>query len=394
MFHPTQPNVLVHDPLGSDRDREFSFDAVLTEGDDNETTFAVTTGPVVDSLLAGHNCAVVLYGQPGSGRMHTLVGRAGAGRDDESRSGLIDRALEAIFAKGAFGAAPDALQGGGGSGNGGGGAGTAGSGGGGGGGSASAQRRGVFVSIFQVGASDVVDIVKHAGGSRRSRRTPSASSRDAEASTPGFPDVFSANDHRTSTHRPGSPAAITASAAAAVAGAALRGTNPTASVPNIGVSSGAGVSGTHGGRSSRRGSESGRHRAVRAGSIPVLTRPPSTFSLMAPDASQLFAPRRANVVEKPDGAMYIFEQGIFRVVNTTEAAVVTEMVRRALRLDKVCCSWRRRFVVCVVVWIACGAVWCACNAESRPFQPFPALPSLAAPRFVTLTTTSTAATRW
>ena len=53
--------------------------------------------PIVDALFQGFNGCLLAYGQTGSGKTHTMMGPAGAVELDEATSGLIPRAVSAIF---------------------------------------------------------------------------------------------------------------------------------------------------------------------------------------------------------------------------------------------------------------------------------------------------------
>ena len=90
-----------------DRHHHFTFDRIFPPTTLQEDLFACCGEPVVDKLLLGIHCTVVVYGQTGAGKTHTMLGPpheevAVAIRMMASRNpmrGLIPRCLERLFHK-------------------------------------------------------------------------------------------------------------------------------------------------------------------------------------------------------------------------------------------------------------------------------------------------------
>ncbi|XP_027111496.1 kinesin-like protein KIN-UC isoform X2 [Coffea arabica] len=73
----------------------FRFDEVFATSASQKRVYEVVAKPVVESVLDGYNGTVMAYGQTGTGKTYTL-GRMG--KDDDSKRGIMVRALEDITA--------------------------------------------------------------------------------------------------------------------------------------------------------------------------------------------------------------------------------------------------------------------------------------------------------
>ena len=63
----------VDSPL--DGEYDFCFDHVFDIDSNQEEVYETVGAPIVDQLLGGVNCAVMVYGLAGSGKSHTLAGK-------------------------------------------------------------------------------------------------------------------------------------------------------------------------------------------------------------------------------------------------------------------------------------------------------------------------------
>lgn len=70
----------VDSPL--DGEYDFCFDHVFDVDSNQEDVYETVGAPIVDQLLGGVNCAVMVYGLTGSGKSHTLAGRLPEMRDE------------------------------------------------------------------------------------------------------------------------------------------------------------------------------------------------------------------------------------------------------------------------------------------------------------------------
>lgn len=70
--------------------RKFKFSHVFNDQDDQDTVFESTAVPIVESVMNGYNGCIMAYGQTGTGKTHTILGR---------RDGLLPKSLEHIFKK-------------------------------------------------------------------------------------------------------------------------------------------------------------------------------------------------------------------------------------------------------------------------------------------------------
>ncbi|XP_069689295.1 kinesin-like protein KIF21A isoform X2 [Periplaneta americana] len=75
----------------------YAFDHIFTEDDDQKTVYTESVRPAVKKLCAGFNCAVIAYGQTGTGKTYTM------GTDPKScekkSAGIISRAIEDILSE-------------------------------------------------------------------------------------------------------------------------------------------------------------------------------------------------------------------------------------------------------------------------------------------------------
>ena len=68
--------------------RKFKFSHIFREIDDQETVFKKTAAPILESVISGYNGCIMAYGQTGTGKTHTILGK---------RDGLLPKCLEYIF---------------------------------------------------------------------------------------------------------------------------------------------------------------------------------------------------------------------------------------------------------------------------------------------------------
>lgn len=68
--------------------RKFKFSHVFKESDDQDVVFEKTAVPIVENVISGYNGCIMAYGQTGTGKTHTILGK---------RDGLLPRSLEYIF---------------------------------------------------------------------------------------------------------------------------------------------------------------------------------------------------------------------------------------------------------------------------------------------------------
>lgn len=68
--------------------RKFKFSHVFRESDNQEIVFKKTAIPILDSVIEGYNGCIMAYGQTGTGKTHTILGK---------RDGLLPKSLEYIF---------------------------------------------------------------------------------------------------------------------------------------------------------------------------------------------------------------------------------------------------------------------------------------------------------
>ncbi|CAK8693257.1 unnamed protein product [Clavelina lepadiformis] len=71
----------------------FKFDHVLDENSTQKDAYDVTTGPLVENTLKGYHSCLIAYGSPGTGKSHSLYGKASSGK----YKGMIIRAAEALI---------------------------------------------------------------------------------------------------------------------------------------------------------------------------------------------------------------------------------------------------------------------------------------------------------
>lgn len=85
----TQPNKI---KLADDSSKEYEFDGVFDAQCTQQEVFEQCAKTVVKDALHGFNSIVCAYGQSGSGKTHTMVGKP-----DTENQGLIPRIAEALF---------------------------------------------------------------------------------------------------------------------------------------------------------------------------------------------------------------------------------------------------------------------------------------------------------
>eukprot|EP00569_Conticribra_weissflogii_P010453 CAMPEP_0171386318 /NCGR_PEP_ID=MMETSP0879-20121228/39430_1 /TAXON_ID=67004 /ORGANISM="Thalassiosira weissflogii, Strain CCMP1336" /LENGTH=1739 /DNA_ID=CAMNT_0011898635 /DNA_START=171 /DNA_END=5387 /DNA_ORIENTATION=- len=81
---------------GGQSAKTFTYDAVFGPLSQQVEIFDSVKG-IIDAVCAGYNGTIVAYGQTGSGKSHTIFGEEGS--DDNSKAGLVQRSLKAIFHK-------------------------------------------------------------------------------------------------------------------------------------------------------------------------------------------------------------------------------------------------------------------------------------------------------
>jgi kinesin family member C1 len=74
----------------------FNFDKVFAGASQADVFEEISQ--LVQSALDGYNVCIFAYGQTGSGKTYTMEGPGGEGGSDESKRGMIPRAVEQIFA--------------------------------------------------------------------------------------------------------------------------------------------------------------------------------------------------------------------------------------------------------------------------------------------------------
>ena len=70
--------------------RKFKFSHVFKDHDCQDTVFERTAVPIVESVMSGYNGCIMAYGQTGTGKTHTILGK---------RDGLLPQSLNYIFQK-------------------------------------------------------------------------------------------------------------------------------------------------------------------------------------------------------------------------------------------------------------------------------------------------------
>lgn len=76
----------------TDDTKQFTFDAVFDGSSKQEDVFACVAQPIIDSVMNGYNGTIFAYGQTGTGKTHTMEGKA----SPELR-GIIPRSFDYIF---------------------------------------------------------------------------------------------------------------------------------------------------------------------------------------------------------------------------------------------------------------------------------------------------------
>ncbi|KXN71342.1 kinesin-domain-containing protein, partial [Conidiobolus coronatus NRRL 28638] len=76
----------------------YDFDQVLGPNIDQEQTFHLVMGPMIEEILSGFNCTVFAYGQTGTGKTYTMQGNVdNRNQTITSESGLIPRTLDHLL---------------------------------------------------------------------------------------------------------------------------------------------------------------------------------------------------------------------------------------------------------------------------------------------------------
>lgn len=81
----------------SGSDESYSFDHVLTESEGHEELYERAVSPLIASALNGHDVFVVAYGQPRTGKTHTVFGPSGQARAQRQTRGIISRIGQQVF---------------------------------------------------------------------------------------------------------------------------------------------------------------------------------------------------------------------------------------------------------------------------------------------------------
>ena len=71
----------------------FSFKALHRQDASNLDLFRTCVDDLLDYYLAGFNCCLIVMGESGSGKTHTLAG------EGTSKAGLVPTILDAVFAR-------------------------------------------------------------------------------------------------------------------------------------------------------------------------------------------------------------------------------------------------------------------------------------------------------
>merc|ERR1719281_472657 len=87
--------VILRKPGGSkgEAGKDFTFDAVYDENVAQASVYDDTGYAIVEAVMDGFNGTIFAYGQTGTGKTHTMVGK----EDDPYLAGLIPRSFEHIF---------------------------------------------------------------------------------------------------------------------------------------------------------------------------------------------------------------------------------------------------------------------------------------------------------
>ena len=73
--------------------RTFTFDYTYGSDSSQQSIFAQTAQPIIDSVLEGYNGTIFCYGQTGTGKTHTMEGVV----DDEQQRGIMPNSFHYIF---------------------------------------------------------------------------------------------------------------------------------------------------------------------------------------------------------------------------------------------------------------------------------------------------------
>lgn len=77
--------------------KEFYFDRVFSPDAPQVNVYNVVVRPLISQVLTGYNCSVFAYGQTGTGKTYTMEGMRSSIALPDAHSGLIPRAVSAIF---------------------------------------------------------------------------------------------------------------------------------------------------------------------------------------------------------------------------------------------------------------------------------------------------------
>ena len=62
------------DSQEKNRKQKFPFDKIFSEETKQEEIFEISSKPVIDEVIKGKNGALIVYGETGSGKTHTMLG--------------------------------------------------------------------------------------------------------------------------------------------------------------------------------------------------------------------------------------------------------------------------------------------------------------------------------
>lgn len=79
------------------QNREFQFDQVFAAKTPQEDVYSAVVKPLIPQVLQGFNCAVLAYGQTGTGKTYTMEGERSSGDTEADKIGIIPRAVGQIF---------------------------------------------------------------------------------------------------------------------------------------------------------------------------------------------------------------------------------------------------------------------------------------------------------
>lgn len=89
----TRGEILIKNPNPAEEPKTFTFDNVFDWNSSQDSVYTDTAFPIVDSVLEGYNGTIFAYGQTGTGKTHTMEGKA----EPPEMRGIIPRAFEQVF---------------------------------------------------------------------------------------------------------------------------------------------------------------------------------------------------------------------------------------------------------------------------------------------------------